>query len=360
MNHGNRSIDLDEVGSLVKTLFVFLILFVFLYFFKLGGYGLIDVDEPRYAEAAREMIESKNWTVPYFNYVVRYDKPILFYWLEAIAMLVFGINEFSARLPSVLMSFFCLYFVYLFIRKFSSLTIALLGVLVLMTSFEFAALSRFSIPDMTLSAFITASIICFYLGYCELLESGRFYKNQIVTFSFWYILGFIFTALAFLTKGPVVLVLEFLIFFPFFWWIRKLDYFFKNKSFWIGFIGFIVLTLPWYISVHNATGGEFTKVFFGLHNFARFTTVVSGHKGVIYFYIPVVLLGFMPWIFFLPQSIYCVVKKGLTSLLKGSQEQVAWFCLWWFLVVFLFFSFSRTQLLTYILSSFPALAIIVT
>lgn len=337
----------------------FLFLFGFLYLFNIGSYGLIDVDEPRYAEVAREMLESGNWTIPYFNYEVRYDKPIFFYWLEALFMIVFGENEFAARLPSVLMSFCCLAFLYIFLKVFFGKVTALIGVLILMTSFEFSSLSRFSIPDMTLTSFITCSILCFYLGYYELLSSKRFVKEQLSTFTYWYILAFVFLALAVLTKGPVGIVLTFLIIVPFFWWIRKLDYFIFNKSFWVGFFLFLVLVFPWYIAVHKATNGEFTKVFFGLHNFLRFTSVVSGHKGHLWFFIPVVMIGFFPWIFFLPQSIYSIVRKGLARMLYDINHQVSWFVLWWFFVIFIFFSISKTQLLTYVLPLFPAISVVV-
>ncbi len=185
------------------------------------------------------------------------------------------------------------------------------------------------------------------------------FKLQIKEFSYWYILGFFFLGLAFLTKGPVCIVLLGLTFIPFFWWIGKLEYFFKNRSFWLGLILFFIIILPWYISVHNATNGDFTRTFFGLHNFQRYTKVVSGHKGNYFYFIPVVLIGFLPWIFFLPQAISSLISKGLRILQKSPKEQVPWFCLWWFLIIFLFFSTSKTKLLTYILPIFPALSILV-
>ncbi|MBI3590381.1 MAG: glycosyltransferase family 39 protein [Candidatus Melainabacteria bacterium] len=348
-----------ENSSFFKILFVLLFLFVLLYFFKLGSVGLIDVDEPRYAEAGREILESGNWIVPYFNYVVRFDKPILFYWLEAISMKVFGVNEFAARLPSVISALMCAGFIYYLLRTFYGQLVSLLGVLVLMSCFEFASLSRFSITDMTLASLISCSTICFFLGYNQLISSHRFFKFQISEFTPWYILGFIFLALAFLTKGPVSLIIIFLILAPFFWWIRKLDYFLKSSSFYLGFILFLLMVTPWYLAVHFATNGEFTKIFFGLHNFSRFTGVVSGHKGSFFYFIPVILIGFLPWAFFLPQAISCILKKGLKSLLVSPKSQLPWFCLWWFIVVLLFFSFSKTKLLTYILPLFPALSIII-
>ena len=348
------------MNNALRFLILLLTVFSCLYFYKLGSIGLIDVDEPRYAEVGREILESGNWIVPYFNYEVRFDKPILFNWLEAISMTLFGINEFASRLPSALSAFLCLYFVFCLVKRFYSVQAALIGVLVLMSSFEFASLARFSITDMTLSGLFASSIISFFLGYDELIKSHRFFKLQLSEFSYWYILGFIFLGLAFLTKGPVVILLTLLILVPFFWWIGKLDYFIKSPSFWIGFLTFLCLVLPWYIAVHITTLGEFTKAFFGFHNISRFTSVVSGHKGSVFYFIPVILIGFLPWTFFLPQAVGLILKTGLKSLLGSTKEQLPWFCLWWFIVIFLFFSFSKTKLLTYILPLFPALSLIIT
>ncbi|MBI2996409.1 MAG: glycosyltransferase family 39 protein [Candidatus Melainabacteria bacterium] len=345
--------------NFLRILVILFLFFITLYFYKLGSIGLIDVDEPRYAETGREMLESGNYIVPYFNYEVRYDKPIFFYWLEVLSMKLFGINEFSARLPSVFMALLTVGMLIYFLKTFFSLTTALLAALILMSCFEYSALSRFSITDMTLASLISSSIFSFFLGYSQIINSHRFFKFQIREFSFWYILGFIFLALAVLTKGPVAILIVGLILIPFFWWIRKLEYFFKNPSFWIGFVLFLVLVFPWYIAVHVYTSGEFTKIFFGQHNFNRYTSIVSGHKGSIFYFVPVVLLGALPWTFFLFQSVNSIIKKGLKSLLSSIKDQVPWFCLWWFIIVFLFFSFSRTKLLTYVLPLFPALSVII-
>lgn len=352
---GKTSFD----NKFTVTLLVLLFLYLILYFYKLGSIGLIDVDEPRYAEAGREILESGNWVVPYFNYMERFDKPILFYWLEALSMKIFGVNEFAARLPSAISSISCISIVFYFINFFYGVSAGLLASLVLTSCFEFAALSRFSVTDMTLASFICASILSFFLGYSQLLTSHKFASQQINEFSYWYISGFICLALAFLTKGPVALVLIGVILIPFFWWIRKLNYFFNNYSFWVGLCVFIVLVFPWYLAVHSATKGEFTSTFFGLHNFSRYTSVVSGHKGSLFYFIPVILIGFLPWTFFLPTSILYVIKQGLHNIARSQKEQILWLCLWWFLITFLFFSLSKTKLLTYVLSLFPALSIIV-
>src|SRR3990167_2045270 len=161
----NKENTFSEDSPFFKILLVIFVLYVILYFFRLGSVGLIDVDEPRYAEAGREMLKSGNWIVPYFNYVVRFDKPIFFYWLEAISMKIFGINEFSARLPSVMMALMTIGIFFYFLQSFYGKYLALIGALILMSCFEFVALSRFSVTDMTLAAFISSSVLCFFLGY---------------------------------------------------------------------------------------------------------------------------------------------------------------------------------------------------
>ena len=62
---------------------------------------LIDRDEPRFAEAAREMVQGGDYVLPHFNNVPRYDKPPLIYWCQAAAYAIFGQNAFAARLPSL-------------------------------------------------------------------------------------------------------------------------------------------------------------------------------------------------------------------------------------------------------------------
>ncbi len=83
-----------------------IILSSLLFFHKLGSYTLFDVDEAVFSEAAREMIETGDWITPKYNYINRYDKPALFYWLMASSYLVFGVNEFAARFWSAFLGVF--------------------------------------------------------------------------------------------------------------------------------------------------------------------------------------------------------------------------------------------------------------
>src|SRR5207245_6456906 len=61
---------------------------------------LVDRDEPRFAEASREMIERSDYVIPYFNNHFRFDKPPLTYWAQVASYKIFGENDFAARFPS--------------------------------------------------------------------------------------------------------------------------------------------------------------------------------------------------------------------------------------------------------------------
>lgn len=330
-----------------------------LYFINLNGIGIMDKDEARYVETAREMIELNDFITPYFNYQLHLEKPILIYWAQALSMKLFGINEFAARLPITLSGLLTVFLVYIFCLTVFNEYIAIISTLVLLTSLIFCALSRVSTPDMLLTLGSTGAILSFFLGYTQILNSHKKFKFQIETFSIWYLIAFLFLGIAFLAKGPLGILIPGIVLFPLFWWTRKLEYFYKNISFWAGSILFIIISSPWYIAVHKATEGQFTKSFFWEDNLSRYTSTLSGHDAPFFFYIPVVLVGFLPWSFFLIQATVSLIKRGMHRLSDSVTLQAHWLSLWWAVIVFIFFTVSRTKLFTYILPLVPAMAILV-
>src|SRR5262245_2930852 len=119
---------------------------------NLGGPSLWDIDEGNNAEAAREMRERDNWVIPTFNYQLRVDKPALLYWLQIAAYEQFGVNEFSARLPSALAALLAVLFTYELGRRMFGAVTGLLGGLVLATAVTFSAAAHFANPDALLNA----------------------------------------------------------------------------------------------------------------------------------------------------------------------------------------------------------------
>lgn len=351
----------------------------FFFFLRLGAWGLFDVDEPRYAEAAREMIESGNWITPYFNYVVRFDKPVFFYWLIALAYKVFGVTEFAARLPSAIMATITIIALYFFGRKHVSKDFGALASITTLTSIQFFGLSRMSITDMTLSAFISLMLMAGFTAIHEPEPRKKYY---------WYAF-YTFMALGMLTKGPVVPALAVLIFFPY---ALKTGLFlktFKSASLITGSLLFLLISAPWYILVILENGQPYIDQFFLKDNFQRFTSTVSGHDQPVYFFIIVVMAGFLPWsihfVYALERYLVSFTKEYLASLkninktdsnplkkmynytfgpvttvfdIAPREKHLLFFSLGWFLIIFIFFSLSGTKLLTYVLPLFPALGLI--
>lgn len=331
------------MGFLKKYKFLSLILISsVVLLFQLGSYYLFDKDEPRYPEAAREMIELHEYVIPKFNYENRYDKPILFYWLEIASIKSFGFNEFAARFPSALFSLGLLCLCYLL---GSSAGVAFSSAIILLTSLEYFVISRMSITDMVLNFFISGSLIFFYLRY-----SNKLSKN-------WFYLCFIFSALGVLCKGPVAIVLPGLIAIIFLLLRKDLWNFIveHKKEFLLGLLILLGITLPWYILVHIKTNGEFTESFFLTHNLGRYLDNAPNHKkGPFWFFIPVILVGFIPWSLFLFSS----VKSALKNIFN-KENSLKLFLITWSLVIFLFYSASSIKLINYILPVFLPLAVLV-
>ncbi|MCM8783329.1 MAG: glycosyltransferase family 39 protein, partial [Candidatus Omnitrophica bacterium] len=137
---------------------VLLVVGCFLFFYKLGNLPLLDPDEPRYAEVAREMGERGDFLIPYFNYTPRLKKPPLFYWLVFLSSKLFGINEFSARFPSAFFALVGVFLTYLIGAHLFSSFSGFLSALILATSLEYLVISRLAITDMTLCFFFLSAV----------------------------------------------------------------------------------------------------------------------------------------------------------------------------------------------------------
>jgi len=307
---------------------------LWLSFFQLGGFTLFDVDEAVFSEASREMLETGDWLTPTYDYENRYDKPILFYWLQAASLAAIGTGEFAARLPSALAGLAMLGLVFLIIRRLHGEYAAFWSALCLLLSIEFTAYSHAAVTDMALTLFISFSI----LSYLMSLSDPRHR----------YVLGFYLgSALAFLTKGLIGIVFPWAVVILYSAVRREL--LFKQLLSASGIALFLVVGMPWYVLEFRENGMEFFNALFMKHHVARFLNPNSGHSGSLLYYVPVLLIGFFPWVAYLPRAIVRAFRSD------GHTSAVATI---WFLFVVVFFSFSNTKLPNYILSSFPPAAIL--
>lgn len=337
--------------GMMPALLLLSLLCYFLFFFNLGGYSLFDMDEPRYAEAAREMLESGNWITPTFNYELRFDKPVFFYWLIAMAYKWFGISEFSARFFSAVNATFTAFMLFFVGARLGKLRLGLAAAIVFATAIEVIGLARMSVTDMTLATYMAGSTLSLFM----ITREGPK----------WWIAAALFSSLAILTKGPVGIVVPGAILVLYSLISGQFKACFLNRWFPLALLITAALSLPWYVLAYMENGQIFIDALFK-HNVSRFGGVVSGHEFPFYFFVPVLLVGFMPWTGFLPGSVmfwwrkwaspsWTAFRDSITT--RPASHQLALFSLVWVMFIFIFFTTSQTKLLTYILPLFPGLGL---
>jgi 4-amino-4-deoxy-L-arabinose transferase-like glycosyltransferase len=342
----------------MKRFFLPLIIVILLVsFFRLGSVTLFDVDEAVFAQASKEMVQGGDWITPHYNGEIRYDKPILIYWLMAASYAIFGINEFGARFPSAVAGVLLAVCLFFFMRRHLGDKGGLIAALTLVLSPYFFVYTHASVTDMTLTLFISLSLLSFY----RWTQTGT---DSLSLYGF-----YLFSALAFLTKGLIGIIFPFgtaLIYLA----LRRTED--RGQKSEVrgrikeigsvislrGIILFLAASAPWYLVQFSVNGWEFIDQFFIKHHFKRFTAVNSGHEGPLYFYLITLFAGMFPWIAFFPSGIREAIRR-IRSTERGSFSDLPLFSLIWFCFVFIFFSFSTTKLPNYILPSIPAVAILI-
>ncbi|MBM4273182.1 MAG: hypothetical protein FJ134_01790 [Deltaproteobacteria bacterium] len=305
---------------------------VSVFFHRLGVPGLMDPDEGRYAEIAREMWVLKDWLIPHLNFLPYLEKPPLVYWLTALSFGVLGETEFAARLPAAVSALGGLYVTYIWGRVFWGPRAGFVSALVLATSGGYVVLGRILTLDMVLTLFLSLGLGLGYLA----LSRGR---QEL------WIWAYVALGLAVLTKGPVALVLAALI-----WgaWTLIL-----GRSHWRRLIQprcWLLLTLiilPWFLWVAGRYP-EFFRYFLWDHHFGRFLTPAF-HGKPVYYFLPILAALALPWTWLLPWSL---------AGAWGRTDPDRLFCLLWAGVVLIFFSLSRGKLAPYILPALPPLALL--
>ncbi len=317
--------------KIIKILILILLSYAFL-FHGIGEYSLKEPDEGRYAEIPREMIELNDYTVPHLNYVRYFEKPPLFYWAVAGSYRLFGTSEWSFRFANAFSAFLCVLALYLFTRRWYGERTAFLSSVVLISSFGFFAMARIVTIDMFFTLWLFLSLLCF---------SGYYKEKKPLYIYFFYA----FLALATLSKGIVAVILLIITIIIFLLTEKKIS-FIKEMHTLKGIIIYGIITLPWFIAI-SLREKEFLYFFIVDQHFLRFLTSKHKRTGSLFYFLPVLAGGMFPWSIFLPRSILMLWKRSEIRLF-----------LIWSLLVFLFFSVSRSKLPPYILPIFPPLAIV--
>ena len=338
----------------------------------LGTPSLWDDDEGVNAECAREMAETGTWIVPLFNWELRTAKPVLLYWLLRHSYGLFGVNEFSARLPSALAFLGSILLTYELGRRMFGAATGLLAGVIAASTLELVKLGRAATPDSTLICFLMLYFWAFWRGH----EDGR---------RSWYVPCGIASALAMLVKGPIGLALPVAIVGVYFLRHRELGRLFDRRMI-AGILVWILVAIPWYALVTAETRGEWTRAFFLKENLGRSTEPMESHRGPWLYYLGVLCIFFAPWSSFLIVALRDAVRRmrhpvatgfqlvdtvdaqptasgGSSStswkfVATGTHSRAVRLLLIWIAVVVVLFSLVATKLPHYIAPAYPALAIL--
>ncbi len=323
-----------------------------LFLVNLGGASLWDADEGLNATAAYEMRESGNWIIPTFNAELRSHKPALLYWLQMAAYAVFGVNEFAARLPSALAALVSLLLAYELGRSMFGATVGLLSGLILGSTAMFCASAHFANPDALLNVSVLLTLFIFWQGF---VRAGRG----------WFVPAGTAAGLAMLAKGPSGLVLPFGVAVVFLVWSRRLSLLLDRRLL-LGVLAFVLVGLPWYVWVGVDTKGQFLREFLLTHHLERALQPMENHRGPVYYYLAVLLVGFAPWSIFLGLAAWYggwsavarpwapvrgAWERAVDAGAEGDVPSVAAYrFLWcWVGVYLLTFTLANTKLPNYIL-----------
>lgn len=312
----------------------------FLFFFGLAYFGLIGADEPRYAQVAREMLARHDWITPTLAGKPWLEKPPLYYWQAMLAYSIFGVSDWAARLPSAVDASLMVMAVYLFLKRFRS-GFQLDGALMTASAAGVIGFARAASTDMPLAAMFTVALLAWFAWY----ESG---SHRYLTIFY----GFL--ALGVLAKGPVALLLVAVIIVIF--TATKRDPQLILQTLWIpGLLLFCLIAFPWYVAV-QLKNPEFLRVFILEHNLARFGTNLYHHPEPFWYFVPVMLIGLIPWTVFAAASWVETIRVCWAERqpMLSSEDALNVFLVIWLIVPVLFFSFSKSKLPGYIVPALPA------
>lgn len=312
-----------------------------LYFLTISFMPLLEPDESRYSDIPSLMNQTGDYVTPRLHHVVYLEKPPLVYWATALIFKVFGESDFSSRLFVALCAWGCILLVYFMGVRLRDVKTGLYAAGILSTFLFHYLIGKINILDMPLTFFVCLSI---WAGYRYLADSARF--------RIWIYLAYVAAALAVLTKGLIGLAFPFAI----------LGIWLMFQKRWrdlprlispIGILAFLAITLPWVILAQKANS-DFLRFFFVQEHFLRYTTKMHGRDATFFYYIPVLLLGTLPWCAFLWKA----SKEGHVGWRGLFKKPDIVFLLVWMLLILLFYSISSSKLIPYIGPVFLPLALL--
>ena len=320
-------------------------LVILAFFWQLGRPALFDLDEGAFSAATWEMLQRGDYITTFLNGQPRFDKPILIYWLQAMSVSLFGLQEWALRLPSALAASSWVIATYYFAKAYLPQRSAQLAAVMVASSAMIVLIGRAATADALLNLLITLS----------LFDIWRYWQQPSKAL-LWRV--FVWLGLGFLTKGPVAvaipLVVSAFLYISQGQWRPWLQTVFNPQGLGI----FLLIVLPWYLLEYAAQGQAFIDGFFFKHNLNRFADTMEGHGGSVWYYLIALPFIIMPFGGLLVQLLWPQRFRAANTsapVLAKTFKRFLWF---WFLAVLAFFSFSNTQLPHYVLYGITPLLIL--
>ena len=295
---------------------------------------MLDPDEGRNGEVAREMAQTGDYLLPHLDGLPYLDKPVVYFAAAAVTISVLGPSETAARLPAYFFSLATIALVAWFARRRWGPQAGWLAGIAVATMPLTLAYARTTIFDSTLTCFVTAAVLAFFEDSPTLA---------------WAAIG-----AGALTKGPVAILIPLAGLVPY----RLLTGQPLRRLFhWRGLLVFGLVALPWFLAV-TARIPEFPHYVFIRETLQRVTTRSFHRTGPWWYYLPILPLAAFPW------TVPALARLG------GGRLRWAWlarkvnaaarepiFLACWILGPLLFFSLNQSKLPQYVLPLTPALAL---
>ena len=317
---------------------------------------LIDRDEPRFAEASREMIERGNYIVPYFNNQLRLDKPPLTYWAQVSSYRVFGENDFAARFPSAIAAALTALSIVVWGRRMGGEKLGWWAAIIFTLSLQTFVHAKAAVADMWLVLFMT---LAHWGGYELLYWSDTNTEHRTLNLNnrrfLWWWIFYLSLGLGFLAKGPIawtpLLTVAVVVIYTRDWQMLR------RFKFAVGVALMLAVVAFWGIPALIQTHGEFFSIGIGRHVIGRSLTTMEGHGAsslgvyvlLLPFYFVTVFVSFFPWSIKLP---------WLTKTLWHRRDRTDDYLLIGTGIIFVIFTLVSTKLPHYTLPAFPLLALL--
>ena len=310
------------------------------YFLNLGVSSIWDANEAFYAQTPREMIEAGDYVTPSFNFQLRMNKPVLSYWNVAASYHLFGISEWSERVPIAIGAVVIIGTAFGLGRLLGGTFGGLIAALVLATSPRLVLLARRIIIDVHITMWTGLVLLCFALAEMR-PQRRRLYLS----------LMYVAAGFGVLTKGPVAVFLPAVVFFIYLASQKRLGDL-RHMMLPTGAIISLAIVVPWYSLLYREHGWEYISSFIFGENLGRYAEAIGEQSRGMLFYIPVMLADLFPWSPMIPVALWWAMRNE-------REHRIAGLLVVWIAAIVAFFSLSGTKEDLYILPIVPAEAALI-